>query len=98
MPLFAFCCPAGHAFRRILDQPTPEAPCPVCGAQAARRARGASALVMETVDNGLQARATVRLADAERLFKEREIENDQRLGSDPDEDDLERLDDSGELL
>jgi hypothetical protein len=53
---------------------------------------------METVDNGLQARATVRLADAERLFKEREIENDQRLGSDPDEDDLERLDDSGELL
>ncbi len=97
MALYAFLCPQGHAWRRLLASPTPAPSCPSCGQPGARKPTGPAALVMETVDNGLQARATVRIADAERIFKEREIENDQQLGSEPDDEDLERLP-SGELI
>ena len=45
------------------------------------------------------ARATVRIADAQRIFKEREIENDALVGSDfLDDDEAEKIDDVGELL
>lgn len=98
MPLFAFLCPSAHAFRRLLPEATPEVPCPSCGALAARKPRGATSTVYETLDNGLQARATVRIADAERIFKEIEIEADQQHEKVPDEEELEVIDDVGDLV
>jgi hypothetical protein len=99
MALFAFRCPAGHFSKRLLPEATPEVVCRVCGALASRKRVGAYASVYETIDNGLQAKATVRPADAERMFKEDEIANDLANADAPiDDADLERVDDIGELL
>lgn len=88
MALFVFLCPSGHVTKRILPEATPEVPCRSCGAPAQRKQQGPSTLVLETVDNGLQARATVRLADAERIFKEISIQDDLEHGGTIDEDEL----------
>ena len=98
MAMYNFKCHCGRAFRRILGQPMPGAVCPACGALAQRKPQGASTSVYETLDNGLQAKATIRPADAQRIFKEIEIESDLEQGSAPDEEDLENLDFNGEFV
>lgn len=99
MAIFRFHCSCGHVFRKLLPEAVAAHSCPRCKLEAPREARGASATVYETLDGGLQARATVRIADAQRIFKEREIENDALVGSDfLDDDEAEKIDDVGELL
>ena len=58
--------------RRRLFVGTPTAPpCVRCGTVMERYAEGATASVVETLDNGAMARRLTRPADAERLHRER---------------------------
>jgi hypothetical protein len=54
-------------------------PC-ACRAKMRRKARGPSTAVMERLDNGAMPRAVERLADAERLHKERAANADPLAG------------------
>ena len=54
-------------------------PC-ACAAKMKRKARGASAQVVERLDNGGMPRALERLADAERLHQERAAAADPLAG------------------
>jgi hypothetical protein len=65
---------------------------------AERKPQGPSTSVYETLDNGLQAKATIRPADAERIFKEIEIQSDLEAERQPDEEHLSFIDTQGELL
>jgi hypothetical protein len=98
MAIYTYICTCGRVIRRILDAERLTVTCPNCLRAATRKPQGASVSVYETIDNGVQARATVRPADAERIFKEREIENDLKQEAQPDEDDMEKIDDQGQLL
>ncbi len=97
MALYVFRCTAGHVFKKLGDT-EPAAPVCKCGQVGTRRPQGNSASVYETLDNGIQSKATVRPADAQRIFKEIEIASDLNQPQAPDEADLERLDDIGDLL
>jgi hypothetical protein len=55
--------------------------CRECGGPLHRAGLGPSTQVVERLDNGLMPRALERLADAERLFEEREREADQMAGT-----------------
>jgi len=54
--------------------------CKGCGNKYTRDAVGPSASKLETLDNGLMARAVERHADAERLFRERAKSSDPLSG------------------
>lgn len=74
MPLYYFKCPTCQAeARRILtpEQAREGAHCSVCAALMERTPQPPSARVTEVIDNGLMTRRLERLADAERLFAER---------------------------
>ncbi len=60
---------------RILPADKSKAPqeCIWCGGTAIRAPRAPSTAVMEKIDNGLMARAVVRPADAEKMFKDRSL-------------------------
>lgn len=94
MPMFNYDCPKCGPQRRIFHAEPNTVVCKICGADLKRRPTGASANVYEVLDNGLQARATVRPADAQRIFKEREVAMDEKYAEHIDDADLE-LDDPG---
>jgi hypothetical protein len=99
MPMFYYICETCGPVRRIFDVEPKDPVCKNCGKLIQRRRQGAHAQVMEVLDNGIQARATVRPADAQRIFKEREIAHDAEYGEPrPDEADMEPIDDSGDLV
>lgn len=98
MPLLLLECQKCGPQRRIFDIIPANLTCKTCGGPVARRARGAEAQVMEIIDNGFQARAVVRPADAQRLFKEREIAHDLEYNPLIDEEDIEPIDSDGDLV
>ena len=76
MPLFRYMCEKCGPQRRILPSEPATLNCTTCGLVLRRTPTGAVAQVLEVIDNGFQARAVVRPADAQRIFKEREIAHD----------------------
>lgn len=82
MPLYHLECPEHGKQKRLLTHEQFKAglTCRKCGKPAKHVPQGASASLYETLDNGLQARATVRPADAERIFKERAMQHDLEYG------------------
>lgn len=77
MPLYYYrCCKCLKAQRRIQ---TPEEAAKLqgcdCGYSLRREPRPPTAQVMETLDNGVMTKRLERLADAERLFEERDQVN-----------------------
>lgn len=74
MPLYYFHCDACHSdLRRILTPAQAEAPqaCRKCQGTMRRTPKGATANVVERLDNGLMTKAVERPAEAERLYRER---------------------------
>lgn len=72
MPLYYFKChTCGLTFRRILKPEEAAAQGCTCGSILRRDPRPPSTRVIETLDNGLMTKRLERLADAERLFAER---------------------------
>lgn len=79
MPLYNFKCPkCGKAKRKICSAEQSKDPiaCSDCSTTLERAPSGATSQVKERLDNGLMPRAVERLADAERLFKERAQNHD----------------------
>jgi hypothetical protein len=75
MPLFYYRCANDHAQRKIQtpeEAALPQVCCkPDCATALVREPRPPSTRVTETLDNGLMTKRLERLADAERLFAER---------------------------
>jgi hypothetical protein len=77
MPLYYFGCPDSSCAvttRRLLppkEVRLAEETCPKCGKLMLRQANAPTARVTEVIDNGIMTRRLERLADAERLFTER---------------------------
>lgn len=76
MPLYRFLCNSGHE-RYVLRSPKEireiaEITCEECGEAAKRAPTGVNgATVKERIDTGYMPKRLERLADAERLFKDR---------------------------
>jgi predicted RNA-binding Zn-ribbon protein involved in translation (DUF1610 family) len=62
--------------------------CPSCGSQVKREATGLSATLKECLDNGVMPRALERLADAERLYRDRAQASDPLAGTSHKKSDL----------
>lgn len=74
MPLFNYkCTSCDLTCRKVLDKAIKELDC-ACGGKMMRAPKGGSSQVMETLDNGVMTKRVVRLADAERLYKNRGID------------------------
>lgn len=73
MPLFNFVCSdCGKRSKAILTpEQAKESRLCECGSALKRDAQGPTTMVVEHLDNGVMPRSVERLADAERLFKER---------------------------
>jgi len=72
MPIFHyFCQNCDKASKKLLEKEPESLQCPVCGSDLVRDMKGPSARVVERLDNGVMPKALERLADAERLFKDR---------------------------
>lgn len=73
MPLYHYKCPSCGARTRKILEPTAAGfqDCGVCGVKLEREPTAATAQVVETLDNGIMPRRIERLADAERMYKER---------------------------
>lgn len=81
MPLFNLkCTECGEVYRKIADSLEEVGDCKFCGAAVEWQAKGPSVQKKETLDNGVMPRAVERLADAERLFKERAMNADPLAG------------------
>jgi PHP family Zn ribbon phosphoesterase len=76
------CSKCGHRDTTLAENPTVAlaTPCEKCGGSVSRTATGPGAQKVETLDNGLMARALERPADAERLYKERHDSADPLAG------------------
>ncbi len=103
MPLYKFKCPTCGPVQRIIDRQAYDGIvcCKKCGAVLKPAPTGGSTLVMETIDSGAQARETVRPADAQRLFAERELEHDRQHGdgkAEYDEELTAPIDDDGDII
>ncbi len=103
MPLYKFRCPKCGPVSRILDAQAYDGVvcCKKCGSELKPTPTGGSTLVMETIDSGMQARQTVRPADAQRIFAEREVEHDLEYGDGTREFDEELtapIDDDGDVI
>ncbi len=85
MPMFVLECSACNGRTRILATKRPESwgGCKVagCPGDLHRVGAGPSAQVVEHLDNGAMPRALDRLADAERLHKERSLGGDALAGT-----------------
>lgn len=76
MPLYNFVCPdCGKKSRAILkpEQAKDERLCE-CGQTLKRDVQGPTTKVVERLDNGLMPRAVERLAETDRLIRERKPE------------------------
>ena len=77
MPLYYFGCPdssCAQVTRRLLtpkEARTAAEFCPACGELMQRQANAPTSRTTEVIDNGLMTRRLERLADADRLFAER---------------------------
>ncbi len=74
MPVFNYHCEQCVAdVRRILTPTAARDPqfCDSCGSELDRNSQGPSTQVMERLDNGCMPKRVERLADAERLYRER---------------------------
>lgn len=78
--MYRYDCPTCGEIKRLLTVKASKKPqvCKECGSDLTRAAKGASSKIVETLDNGIMARKVERLADAERIFKERS-ENHHKL-------------------
>jgi len=94
MPIYNLRCPKCWSTKRVVRSPgwkASEAKLPCtnwqkCGGIYERNSDAAqqSTLVKETIDNGVMVKSLERLADAERLHKDRvEIEDALQKGKDP---------------
>ncbi len=54
--------------------------CKKCGAEVVRKPTGPSSQVVERLDNGMMPKAVERLADAERLYRDRADNSDPLAG------------------
>lgn len=79
MPRYFFECEVCQkAYQRICKpEEAKQARCPACTNTLKRTPKPASTTVLETLDNGLMPRKVERIADAERIFAERAV-NDPR--------------------
>jgi hypothetical protein len=57
--------------RRVCSAEEAQCPPECCGQAMKRTPRGATSRVVESLDNGVMTKRLERLADAERLFRER---------------------------
>lgn len=84
MPMYYFTCDSCAESQGLRlkpgEQKAPRA-CPKCGTALRRDPRPPSTQVMESIDNGIMPRRVERLADAQRLFKDRAA-NDPQLKRD----------------
>lgn len=76
MPLFYFKCskPDCGTERSIIGPPAAAKKvvvCKLCGSNMTRAPRPPSSKAVEVLDNGLMSRKVERIADADRIFKER---------------------------
>lgn len=81
MPRYFYeCGGCGKSAQRICspEQSKEARTCPSCSMPLKRVPQPASTTILETLDNGIMSRKVTRLADAERIFKER-ADNDPRL-------------------
>ncbi len=84
MPAYDLRCPACQTTKRRMAaslEASRAIRCEDCGGPLHRAGQGPSTQVVERLDNGLMPRALERLADAERLFEEREREADSMAGT-----------------
>ena len=85
MPLFNMVCPNGHS-KKLLTSAATFDKVPVekkmcqCGELMIRKATGPTANVKEVLDNGVMVRRVERLADIERLIKNRNANADPNAG------------------
>lgn len=80
MPLYYFKCAEGHVNKRLFTVEKYNLTegwvyCDSCNLPAQRYFKGGSSKAMEVLDNGFMARPVERLADAQRIFQERGIQN-----------------------
>lgn len=72
MPMYHFCCEAGHEVRKLLKpEEVKQALLCECGLPLSRKVKGPSSQAVEVLDNGVMAKSVERLVDAERLYSER---------------------------
>lgn len=74
MPLYYYSCPGCGADARRILTPAEAKSVPqkcTCGVELQRRATGPTCQCVETLDNGIMTKRLERLADAEKLFSER---------------------------
>jgi len=69
MPQYKFICPKCNFKKSKLNKDSLS--CPKCNETMERNPSGASSQAVERLDNGLMPKAVERIADAERLYKER---------------------------
>lgn len=72
MPLYCYACTCGKTTRRLC-KPAEAKDLPVCecGLNMNRDPRPPTTKIVETLDSGYSPRKVERLADAERLYRER---------------------------
>lgn len=93
MPVYSFRCPHGHSFNKSMSvgefkDSKGLVPCKeeLCSFTARRVRKAATSQAMEVLDDGIRPQRVERLADAERIFREREEAHDQKYGTvDPEE-------------
>lgn len=72
MPIYHFVCENGHEVERLLPRGADPGPCLECQCALKRvPGVGPSTIKKEILDNGVMRKSLERLADAERLSKER---------------------------
>ncbi len=74
MPLYYFKCNACNSQAKVfckLEKLKEEHVCKTCGSVLVRNPQAPTTNIMETLDNGVMARAVERIADAEEIYKER---------------------------
>lgn len=80
MPVFHyFCFQCQKETKKLLAKEVDSLECPFCGAELERDMKGPSARVVEKLDNGVMRRSVERLADAERLYKDRAAKHRESL-------------------
>ena len=80
MPVFHyFCSQCQTETKKFFAKGVDSLECPFCGSEMEREMNGPSARVVEKLDNGVMSRSVERLADAERLYKDRAAKHRESL-------------------
>ena len=76
MPLWRYACPfCDREFAKVAPKAPENPPCPNCGEMAERAERAPTTTSYERIDNGYMVRSVERIADVQRLSKERSRSN-----------------------